>query len=149
MQESNWYIKLIFPRHLILNMLRIRHYKNSCYVFIYLGFTVYTYLACLFMQYTTEPIGQHTLPYGRSAVEIEKLRLGKMSTFTIFVNQPIKMAALWRLKPPFLLTILALNCCSEKGHFLSFQISADFFRFAHFQIWWQSAFFFRAKLFNF
>ena len=40
MQDSNSYIKLVFPRHLILNMLRIRHYKNSCYVFIYLGFTV-------------------------------------------------------------------------------------------------------------
>ena len=29
------------PRHLILNILRIRYYKNSCYVFIYVGFTVH------------------------------------------------------------------------------------------------------------
>ena len=28
MQESNYYIKLIFTRHLILDMLRIRHYKK-------------------------------------------------------------------------------------------------------------------------
>ena len=42
MRDSNCYIKLNFPRHLILNMLRIRHYKKLLlYVFIYLGFTVY------------------------------------------------------------------------------------------------------------
>ena len=29
------------PQHFISNMLRRRHYKNSCYVFIYLGFTVW------------------------------------------------------------------------------------------------------------
>ena len=43
MQDSIWYIKLVFPRHLILNRLRIRHYKNCCYVSIYLEFTVYTF----------------------------------------------------------------------------------------------------------
>ena len=38
MQDIIWYIKL--HAALILNRLRIKHYKNSCYVSIYLVFTV-------------------------------------------------------------------------------------------------------------
>ena len=36
MQDSNWYGKLVFPRHLILNMLRIRHYEKNFAMYSYI-----------------------------------------------------------------------------------------------------------------
>ena len=49
-QDSIWFIKLAFLWQLPLYRLRIQHYKNSCYVFIYLGFTSTTGLssACMY-----------------------------------------------------------------------------------------------------
>ena len=41
MKNSNLYIKIVFPRRLILNMLRIRDYKKTLAIYLYIWNSMY------------------------------------------------------------------------------------------------------------
>ena len=70
MKDRNEYSKLDFPRHLLLNMLKNRHYTKFLIVFIYLGFTVY----CLYSIHVDSAMPINSLINFKDSANLMKCR---------------------------------------------------------------------------